>query len=82
MSQHPSHVSHQSPASRPSHQAQQQAISDKEQTTLYVPIVHVSPKDIAKRAFAMFEARGSTHGFDVQDWNSASKALIAEKQAG
>ena len=80
MSQHPSHPSHQTPAAKPSHQAQQQAISAKEQTTLHAPINHVSHKDIAKRAFTLFEARGSTHGLDVQDWNTAAKDLIAEKQ--
>ena len=47
MSQHPSH------SSQPSHQSQQQALSDKEQTTLLEPVIHVSHKDIAKRAFAM-----------------------------
>jgi hypothetical protein len=80
MSQHPSHASHMSHAAKPSHQAQQQALSAKEQTTLQVPVGHVSHKDIAKRAFAMFEARGSTHGHDVQDWLSASNALVAERQ--
>ena len=64
----------------PSHQAQQQSISAKEQTIVHAPINHVSHKDIAKRAFALFEARGATHGLDVQDWLSASKELIAEKQ--
>jgi hypothetical protein len=78
MSQHSSHSSHSSHAS---HQSQQQAISDKEQTTLLGPVSHVSHKDIAKRAFAMFEARGSTHGSDVQDWLSANQELIAERQS-
>lgn len=76
----PSRTSHQPPASKPSHQAQQQAISDKEETIMYVPETPISHKDIARRAFAMFEARGSTHGFDVQDWFSAIKDLTAEKQ--
>ena len=83
MSQHSSlssHSSHSSHLSDPSHQSQQQAISDKEQTTFLGPAIHVSHKDIAKRAFAMFQARGSTHGSDVQDWLSANKELIAERQ--
>ena len=77
MSQHPSHVSHASP---PTHQAQKQEISDREQTALQVPVNHFSHKDIAKRAFAMYEARGATHGLDVQDWLAASKDLLAEEQ--
>jgi hypothetical protein len=60
---------------------QQPAISDKEQTTFLGPVSHVSHKGIAKRAFAMFQARGSTHGSDVQDWLSANKELIAERQS-
>jgi hypothetical protein len=78
MSQHPSHSSH---SSQPSHQSQQQTISEKEQTTFLGPVSHVSHKDVAKRAFAMFQARGSTHGSDVQDWLSANKELIAERQS-
>lgn len=87
MSQHPSHSSHashsshSSHSSQPSHQSQQQAISEKEQTNFLGPVSHVSQKDIAKRAFAMFQARGSTHGSDVQDWLSAKEELIAERQS-
>jgi hypothetical protein len=75
MSQHPSH------SSQPSHQFQQQAISAKEQTTFLGPVIHVSHKDIAKRAFAIFQARGSAHGSDVQDWLRANKELLAERQS-
>jgi len=81
MSQPPSHSSHSSHSSQPSHQSQQQTISEKEQTTFLGPVSHVSHKDIAKRAFAMFQARGSTHGSDVQDWQSANKELITERQS-
>jgi hypothetical protein len=81
MSQHPSHSSHSSHSSQPSHQSQQQAISAKEQTTFLGPLIHVSHKDIAKRAFAIFQARGATHGSDVQDWLCANKELIAERQS-
>jgi len=82
MSQPPSHLSHSNYAAKPSHQAQQQAISAKEQLTQPAPVAHVSHKDIAKRAFALFQARGSTHGLDVHDWNTAAKDLIAERQLG
>ena len=75
MSQHPSH------SAQPSHQSQQQAISDKEQRTFLGPAIHFSHKDIAKRAFSIFQARGSSHGSDVKDWLSANKELIAERQA-
>ena len=81
MSQHQSHSSHSSHSSQPSHQSQQQTISEKEQTTFLGPESHISHKDVAKRAFAMFQARGSTHGSDVQDWLSANKELIAESQS-
>jgi hypothetical protein len=81
MFQHPSHSSHSSHSSQPSHQSQQQTISEKEQTAFLGPVSHVSHKDIARRAFAMFQARGSTHGSDVQDWLSANKDLIAERQS-
>ena len=81
MSQHPFHSSHSSHSSQPSHQSQQQTISEKEETTFLAPVSHVSHKNVAKRAFAMFQARGSTHGSDVQDWLSASKELIAERQS-
>ena len=81
MSQHLSHSYHPSYPAQPSHQAQQQAISAKEQTTFHAPVDHVSHKRIAKRAFAIFQARGSTHGLDVQDWLAAQRDLIAERQS-
>lgn len=34
--------------------------------------------DIAMRAYAKYEARGGTHGFDREDWAAASHELIAE----
>jgi len=33
---------------------------------------------IAKRAYEKYEARGRTHGFDREDWTTASHELIAE----
>jgi hypothetical protein len=76
-----SHWSHPSYPAQPSHQAQLQAISAKEQTTFHAPVNHVSRKEIANRAFAIFQARGSTHGLDVQDWLAAQRALIGERQS-
>ena len=35
--------------------------------------------DIAKRAYARYEARGRVHGFDREDWMAASHELIAER---
>jgi hypothetical protein len=35
--------------------------------------------DIAKRAYAKYEARGRVHGFDREDWIAAGDELIAER---
>ena len=37
-----------------------------------------SDADIAKRAYEKYEARGSAHGFDREDWAAASRELVAE----
>ena len=34
--------------------------------------------DIALRAYEKYEARGKIHGFDEEDWSTASRELIAE----
>lgn len=34
--------------------------------------------EIAKRAYEKYEARGCTHGFDLQDWTDAVRELDAE----
>jgi hypothetical protein len=36
---------------------------------------------IAKRAYQKFEARGSVHGFDREDWAAANRELLAERAA-
>ena len=36
--------------------------------------------EIAKLAFAKFEARGCAHGFDKEDWSAASRELGAKEQ--
>jgi DUF2934 family protein len=33
---------------------------------------------IAKRAYQLFERRGSVHGFDLEDWISAEKELLQD----
>jgi Protein of unknown function (DUF2934) len=35
----------------------------------------VSKEEIAKRAFALFEARGREHGHDLDDWLQAEREL-------
>jgi Protein of unknown function (DUF2934) len=35
-------------------------------------------EEIAKRAYEKFVDRGAIHGFDRQDWDEASRELIAE----
>ena len=35
-------------------------------------------KEIAKRAYEKYEARGRAHGFDREDWTAASRELVAE----
>ena len=37
-----------------------------------------SDSEVAKLAFAKFEARGRTHGFDKEDWAAASRELGAK----
>jgi hypothetical protein len=38
----------------------------------------VSESEVAKLAYAKFQARGSAHGFDKQDWEAASRELGAK----
>ena len=35
-------------------------------------------REIAGRAYALFEARGCVHGHDVEDWLAAEAELLAE----
>ncbi len=37
-----------------------------------------SEADIATRAYEKYQARGRVHGFDEQDWNAASRELVAD----
>jgi hypothetical protein len=39
-----------------------------------------SDSDIAKLAFAKYEARGCADGFDKEDWAAASRELSAKEQ--
>ena len=38
----------------------------------------VPPDDVATRAFALFLARGYTHGHDMEDWLKAERELRTE----
>jgi Protein of unknown function (DUF2934) len=37
-----------------------------------------SDADIAKRAYAKYEARGRADGYALEDWTAASRELVAE----
>lgn len=41
----------------------------------------VSDEAIAKLAYEKFTARGCIHGFDQEDWATATQELIAEAYA-
>jgi len=43
-----------------------------------IDVRSASDDDIAKRAYEKYEARGRTHGLDLEDWTAASHELIAE----
>jgi len=43
-----------------------------------VDLRSASDADIAKRAFAKYEARGRAHGFDREDWTAASHELMGD----
>ena len=40
--------------------------------------VDVTEEQIAARAFEKYEARGSVHGFDRQDWEAAAGELTSK----
>ena len=40
-------------------------------------IQHVTAMDVARRAYALFLARGCEHGHDVNDWLQAERELRA-----
>jgi hypothetical protein len=39
-----------------------------------------SPQDVAKRAYELFEARGSAPGHDLENWLDAERELSATSQ--
>jgi hypothetical protein len=41
--------------------------------------IRIPHEQIARRAFQKFQARGSVHGHDLQDWLAASQELRAER---
>jgi hypothetical protein len=43
-----------------------------------IDVRSASHADISRRAYEKFEARGAVHGFDLEDWTSASRELVAE----
>ena len=47
-------------------------------TAHHVDVRSASDIDIAKRAYEKYEARGRADGYDLEDWTSASRELIAE----
>jgi hypothetical protein len=44
----------------------------------FIDIRSASNAAIAKRAYEKYQARGFAHGFDREDWISASRELVAE----
>jgi hypothetical protein len=40
--------------------------------------IHISPSQIASRAYERFLKRGGEHGHDLEDWLSAERELLAE----
>ena len=50
------------------------------QRTAETPVVtHVRADDISRRAYSLFQARGSEHGHDVEDWCVAEAELLTGK---
>lgn len=43
--------------------------------------VQVEPKDVARVAYQLFEARGHAHGCDVEDWFKA-EAIVRQRLIG
>jgi hypothetical protein len=40
-------------------------------------VTRVSAEAISRRAYSLFEARGSEHGHDVEDWLVAERELLS-----
>jgi hypothetical protein len=68
MSHHESHLSPQT----------QRPITALPVTTYERIDAAVSESEVAKLAFAKFEARGGAHGFDKEDWEAARRELVAK----
>lgn len=68
MSHHESHLSPQT----------QRPIAASSGTSYQRIDAAVSESEVAKLAFAKFEARGCAHGFDKEDWEAASRELLAK----
>jgi hypothetical protein len=50
------------------------------QKTAKTPVVTHAPEgDISRRAYSLFQARGSEHGHDVEDWFLAEAELVTGK---
>jgi hypothetical protein len=48
------------------------------QGTAKTPVVtHVPAVEISRHAYSLFQARGSAHGHDVEDWLVAEAELLA-----
>jgi len=45
-------------------------------TARHIDVKTVSDEDIARLAYAKYEARGRAHGLDQQDWEAARRELI------
>lgn len=56
----------------------QRPIAASSATTYQSIDAAVSESEVAKLAFAKFEARGCAHGFDKEDWEAASRELVAK----
>jgi hypothetical protein len=39
-------------------------------------VIRVSAKAVSHRAYSLFQARGSEHGHDVEDWLAAETELL------
>jgi hypothetical protein len=42
-------------------------------------VTRVSAEAVSRRAYSLFQARGSEHGHDVEDWLAAEAGLIEGK---
>jgi len=71
MSQHTSHSS--------SHVQHPRSYSQALQAAQLAKARSACDAAIAQRAYEKYEARGSTHGFDREDWIAASHELIVER---